>query len=404
LPERVRELVGARLQTLSELGRTLAGVAAVIGCEFDFELLEHASGLRQDEAAAGVEELVRRRVLRAMGDQFALVHDRVREVIYAGLLPFRRKLLHRQVAAALESLHAENLSPHVATLGQHYHDGEVWSKAFAYLRKAGFLAVDHSANRRAATMYERALRAFDQLPTKQKKDKKTIEEAVDVCLELRIPLAILGENDRLDTVLAKAEGLDPPAAGERNPTVNFRGRPRTNDTHASTTDPEARLYKKAAGHEAKLAYLGHALMEHRHGLAVQTCVTHATGTAERTAALEMLETLPGRPRKTVAADKAYDTQAFVAAVRALGITPHVTQNTAGRASAIDGRTTAPPGYTLSLRTRKRIEEIFGWLKTVAGLRKLRHRGVGRVWWMFTFAVAGYNLVRIRNLERQAAAV
>jgi transposase len=196
---------------------------------------------------------------------------------------------------------------------------------------------------------------------------------------------------------------DPPAAGERNPTVNFRGRPRTNDTHASTTDPEARLYKKAAGHEAKLAYLGHALMEHRHGLAVQTCVTQATGTAERAAALAMLETLPGAQRKTVAADKAYDTQAFVTAVRALGITPHVTQNTAGRASAIDGRTTAPPGYTLSLRTRKRIEEIFGWLKTVAGLRKLRHRGVGRVWWMFTFAVTGYNLVRIRNLERQAAA-
>jgi transposase len=195
----------------------------------------------------------------------------------------------------------------------------------------------------------------------------------------------------------------PPAAGERNPTVNFRGTPRTNDTHTSTTDPEARLYKKASGHEAKLAYLGHALMEHRHGLAVQTCVTQATGTAERTAALAMLETLPGAHRKTVAADKAYDTQTFVAAVRALGITPHVTQNTAGRASAIDGRTTAPPGYALSLRTRKRIEEIFGWLKTVAGLRKLRHRGVGRVWWMFTFAVAGYNLVRIRNLERQAAA-
>jgi transposase len=196
----------------------------------------------------------------------------------------------------------------------------------------------------------------------------------------------------------------PPTDGGRNPSVDFRGNLRANDAHASTTDPDARLYKKAPGHEAKLAYLGHALMEHRHGLAVQTCVTQATGTAERDAALGMVETLPGAHRKTVAADKAYDTQAFVAAVRARGITPHVTQNTTGRASAIDGRTTAPPGYALSLRTRKRIEEIFGWLKTVGWMRKLRHRGLARVWWMFTFAVTGYNLVRIRNLERQAAGI
>ena len=200
----------------------------------------------------------------------------------------------------------------------------------------------------------------------------------------------------------KDPSAPPPSAGGRNPSVDFRGAPRTNDTHASTTDPDARLYKKAPGHEAKLAYLGHAVMEHRHGLAVQTCVTLATGTAERDAAVAMLATLPGPQRKTVGADKAYDTHGFVAALRDLGITPHVTQNTTNRASAIDGRTTGPVGYGLSLRARKRIEEIFGWLKTVALLRKLRHRGHGRVWWTFTFAVAAYNLVRIRNLERQAA--
>ena len=200
----------------------------------------------------------------------------------------------------------------------------------------------------------------------------------------------------------KEPSAAPPSAGGRNPSVDFRGAPRTNDTHASTTDPDARLYKKAPGQEAKLAYLGHAVMEHRHGLAVQTCVTLATGTAERDAAVAMLATLPGTQRKTVGADKAYDTHGFVAALRDLGITPHVTQNTTNRASAIDGRTTGHAGYGFSLRARKRIEEIFGWLKTVAMLRKLRHRGLGRVWWIFTFAVAAYNLVRIRNLERQAA--
>src|SRR5262249_860027 len=137
LPERVRELVAARLNGLSERGRGLAGLAAVIGRNFEFELVHRASGLGGDEAAAGVEELGRRGVLRGRGEQLAFVHDRVREVVYAGLLPFRRKLLHRQVAETLESLHAEDLDPHAALLGQHYHDAEVWGKAFTYLRKAG---------------------------------------------------------------------------------------------------------------------------------------------------------------------------------------------------------------------------------------------------------------------------
>lgn len=187
-----------------------------------------------------------------------------------------------------------------------------------------------------------------------------------------------------------------------NPTVDFRGQRRTNATHASTTDPEARLYRKGPGHEAKLCYLGHLLMENRHGLAVHTHVTHATGTAEREAALALARTLPGTRRKTLGADKGYDTQAFVQALRTRHVTPHVAQHTTGRASAIDGRTTRHAGYGISQQKRKRIEEIFGWLKTVALMRKTRHRGVRRVGWMFTFATAVYNLVRIRNLVEATA--
>lgn len=188
-----------------------------------------------------------------------------------------------------------------------------------------------------------------------------------------------------------------------NPTVDFHGERRTNDTHASTTDPEARLYKKAQGQEAKLCYLGHVLMENRHGLAVQTRVTQATGTAERATAPEMIGTVKARRRRvTLGADKAYDTTESVQVLRAQRVTPHVAQNTTRRESAIDGRTTRHPGYEVSQRKRKRIEEIFGWLKTVALMRKTRHRGVRRVGWMFTFATAVYNLVRMRNLAEATA--
>jgi transposase len=182
-----------------------------------------------------------------------------------------------------------------------------------------------------------------------------------------------------------------------NPSINFRGERRTNATHASTTDPEARLYKKAKGQEAKLCYLGHVLMENRHGLVVDTRVTHATGTAERDAALAMAEVVPGQHRITLGADKNYDTRELVRELRALRVTPHVAQHTTGRASAIDGRTTRHPGYAVSQRKRKGVEEIFGWLKTVGLLRKTRYRGVARVGWMFTFAAAVYNLVRMRTL-------
>jgi transposase len=191
---------------------------------------------------------------------------------------------------------------------------------------------------------------------------------------------------------------DPPAQG-RNEEVDFHAEKRSNATHASTTDPEARLAKKGKGKEAKLSFTGHVLMENRNGLAVDGLVTQATGTCEREAALEMIEEIPGNNRATVAADKAYDTRDFVKKCRANNVIPHVAQK---KSSAIDGRTTRHEGYAVSLRKRKRIEEIFGWLKTVGCLRKTRYRGVSRVQWIFTSAIAVYNLVRMRNLGISAA--
>lgn len=197
----------------------------------------------------------------------------------------------------------------------------------------------------------------------------------------------------------KVEGpAGPPPDDPGNPTVNFHGETRTNATHASTTDPDARLARKGPGKEAKLSYTGHILMENRNGLAVDVALLPATGTAEREAALEMIADRPDTGRITVGGDKNYDTHEYVAQLREMDVTPHVAQNETNRRSAIDGRTTHHPGYAISQQKRKRIEEIFGWLKTVGGLRKLRHRGHARVSWMFTFAVAVYNLVRIRNLE------
>jgi transposase len=182
-----------------------------------------------------------------------------------------------------------------------------------------------------------------------------------------------------------------------NPSINFRCERCTNAPHASTTDPEARLYKKTKGQEAKLAYLGHVLVENRHGLVVDTRVTQATGTAEREAALAMAEAIPGQQRVTLGADKNDDTRDFVGELRELRVTPQVAQHTSGRSSAIAGRTTRHPGYTVRQRKRTCIEEIFGWMKTVGLLRKPRHRGMARVGWMFTCAAAVYNLGRMRTL-------
>jgi transposase len=178
---------------------------------------------------------------------------------------------------------------------------------------------------------------------------------------------------------------------------NFHGERRKNDTHASTTDPDARLFRKGAGKESKLCYMGHVLMENRHGLAVNGRLTQATGTAERDAAAEMASEIPGRQRATLGADKGYDTRGFVAHARSLGVTPHVAQNDTSRRSAIDDRTTRHEGYAVSQRKRKLVEPIFGWMKVTANLRKTRHRGRERVGWMFTFALAAYNLVRMRTL-------
>jgi transposase len=187
----------------------------------------------------------------------------------------------------------------------------------------------------------------------------------------------------------------PPPDDPGNPTVNFHGEKRKNDTHASTTDPDALLACKGAGKEAKLQYNGNVLMENRNGLVADAELLQATGKAERQAAASMIERIPGEHQVTVGADKGYDVAGFVAEARNLKATPHVAQKKRG--SAIDGRTTRHAGYGISQQKRKRVEEIFGWMKTVGGMRKLRHRGLPLVSWMFTFVAAAYNLVRMRNL-------
>jgi transposase len=185
-----------------------------------------------------------------------------------------------------------------------------------------------------------------------------------------------------------------------NPTVDFHGEKRSNATHQSTTDPEALLARKGAGKEAKLSYTGNVLMENRNGLVADVETMQADGTAERDAAVVMIASIPGDHPVSVGADKGYDTSGFVADSRDLNATPHVAQKRRG--SAVDGRTTRHEGYKISQQKRKRVEEIFGWMKTVGGMRKLRHRGLALVGWMFTFSAAAYNLVRIRNLSTSVA--
>jgi len=189
------------------------------------------------------------------------------------------------------------------------------------------------------------------------------------------------------------------APSGRNEEVNFHGQQRANDTHASTTDPEARLYRKGNGKEAKLSFMGHVLMENRNGLVVPlgAGLTRASGTAECDAAIEMIAEVPGTHRISVGADKGYDSRAFVETIRVVGAVPHVAQHDTRRRSAIDARTTRHDGYGVSQRVRKRVEEIFAWIKTIGGLRKTRHKGTSLVGWMWTFIAAVYNLVRMRRL-------
>lgn len=195
----------------------------------------------------------------------------------------------------------------------------------------------------------------------------------------------------------------PPGPG-RNGERDFRHERRRNDTHRSTTDPDARLFRKGPGKEARLVFMGHALMENRNGLIVDAVTTRASGHAERLAAITLIEPRADRPNPiTLGADKAYDTGDFVMELRERTVTPHVAQNDSRRRSSIDRRTTRHSGYAVSQRIRKRIEEAFGWAKTVAGLRKMRHRGLPKVGWQFTLAMTAYNLIRLPKLLAAAAA-
>jgi transposase len=200
---------------------------------------------------------------------------------------------------------------------------------------------------------------------------------------------------------ARDGGDEPPSAG-RNGERNFHDEKRSNATHASTTDPEAKLYRKGKGKEAKLCFMGHALMENRHGLVVQADTTEANGYAEREAALEMIDRqAPGTSNQlTLGADKAYDAREFVADLRQKCVTPHVAQK--ARSSAIDGRTTRHAGYAVSQRKRKLVEEAFGWAKMIAGCAKVKVRGLARVGFHFTLAMAAYNLIRLPKLIGEAA--
>jgi len=194
-------------------------------------------------------------------------------------------------------------------------------------------------------------------------------------------------------------GSSPPAGGSgagRNAERDFHGENRSNETHASTTDSDARLFRKGKGKEAKLCHMGHIMTENRHGLIVAARLTEANGTAERRTALDMIDATAGA-RSTLGADKNYDTAEFVAGCRARGCVPHVAQNDTNRRSAIDARTTRHPGYAISMTKRTRIEEPFGWMKTVGVMRKTRHRGRSLVEWLFVLTAAAYNLIRIPKL-------
>jgi transposase len=198
------------------------------------------------------------------------------------------------------------------------------------------------------------------------------------------------------------QGTPPDDPG--NPTVDFHGQKRSNETHKSKTDPDAKLARKGAGKEARLSYSGNLLVENRSGLIVDAELLEANGRAERDAALLMLEQIPNDGRITVGGDKGFDTREFAAECRHMNVTPHVARNTSRPGgSAIDGRTTRHAGYAVSQKKRKRIEECFGWMKDIALLRKLKHRGLFKVGWIFSFAAAAYNLVRMRNLMPIATA-
>jgi len=260
-------------------------------------------------------------------------------------------------------------------------------------------------------------KAFDPTTFTKNRDRLLAAEIADrffaaVVRQAKLRRYVSSEHFSVDGTLLEAwashksfkpnddPGPDGPAApGGRNVEVDFGGQPRSNQTHRSSTDPEALLARKSNNTAARLCYAGHLLMENRNALIIDAELTQADGYAERATAVEMLARLPRRARRrTVAADKGYDTRAFVADCRDLGVTPHVAPNTTNRRSAIDGRTTRHPGHRTSQRIRPRIEEPFGWIKTIAGGRKLRYRGRqrNRAWFLLT--TASYNLLRITALD------
>jgi len=259
-------------------------------------------------------------------------------------------------------------------------DDEVWDHSTFTKNRARFLQSDL-----AAVFFSRVLEQAEQIGLLSDEHFTVDGTLVDAWASMK-SFRLRDDNDSSSS-----------RSAGHNDSVDFHGEKRTNATHVSATDPDARLYRKGKGKEARLVYMGHALMENRNGLVVDTRLTLATGTAERAAAVGMVSALPGQNRITVGADKGYDTKDFVDALRELNVTPHVAQRTRRRRSAVDGRTVRHTGYAVSQRVRKRVEEIFGWIKTVGNLGKTRYRGLGRVSWMFTFTAAAYNLVRMRNL-------
>jgi len=264
----------------------------------------------------------------------------------------------------------------------------------------GFDASSFAKNRERLLEHEVAQRFFDEVVL-QADRLGLLSDAHFTVDGTLIEAAASLKSFRSKHELPLAQPMDIPG----NPTVDFRGERRTNATHQSTMDPEARLMRKGKGKEARLVFMGHALMENRNGLLVDFRVTRATGTAERDAVPVLLDEARERgfhPR-TLGADKGYDTRDCVAAVRKRKVTPHVAQNTKSRRSAIDGRTTSWPGYLLSQRVRKRVEEIFGWMKTVGGFRRTRYRGQPRTQLAGYLVATAYNLVRMARLIPKPAA-
>lgn len=254
----------------------------------------------------------------------------------------------------------------------------------------GFDASTFSKNKERLLEHDVARRFFAAVMGEAKKRQLLSEE------HFTVDGTLLEAWASLKSLRPRDEAIPDLKPGGRNPDVDYRGERRGNETHVSTTDCEARLARKGAGKEARLCFAGHVLMENRNGLVVDVAVTQATGTAEREAALHMMERQRWRRRVTVGADKAYDTREFIAQCRALKVTPHVAQytQTPRRGSAIDRRVTRHAGYRLSQRVRKRVEEVFGWVKTVGGGRKLRYLGTARNQLWAELTAAAYNLMRM----------